>query len=709
MHIDYSMLNLFADGELDAARAASVSAHLRECAACREEIQFIRALGDALRALPAPSAPRSVIARIVPVDGIVPAEAEGEETTPVSELQRGKRTPRRRGWRLALAAGVAGLMAAGLVITFGAERVMAGASTLTFERAESGAMTLRYETLSTWAADGGVRARIRYWIPDSLRFSQDEGGFAQIELSREAAGQFEGVVDLPPGTAYAAATIEDLEGTYVDSDFGRLWEYLETDADGRPTLDARRYQLRAAVDYNAPRAAMLARGAAAEFPGEPLFWFWRLTFELADLPAASVDSLLATHATSLNALDRAARDGDPGPVAIHALSRYAGLLERPDLADYWAGELRARHPRHGATAMVNLQDILLSEASTEEKLEILEQDWARVRAPTTARLGLRYSYELADPNVTERWLDRHEAGPRGRRLSWGTDEARDLIDVSVLRALADRWILDRLSESRDWVGDARELDQTRHDFAMETRRNRAHLYLDLARLRLGRGDLMRGLNALERSIEQSWDPQVFTRAAQIHRSLGSDARADRLISLAQVDPVTPLEPHVPAGDAPAPRALSDSQLLAARTDMRGRILAGLLDEYVNLDVGLRTETGAETTLGRAVGADRGVTLVLHTIRPDIVPEEAFALLGLNAGRLDSAGVRTVFVSEQPDPSPIDRSQADVPFHYDPDHEVWAELRAWRELQYFVLDRNGRLRHRGEYLEAALRISLVLAM
>ena len=82
---------------------------------------------------------------------------------------------------------------------------------------------------------------------------------------------------------------------------------------------------------------------------------------------------------------------------------------------------------------------------------------------------------------------------------------------------------------------------------------------------------------------------------------------------------------------------------------------------------------------------------------------------MNSDRLDSAGVGTVLVSEQPDPSPSDNPGTEFRFHYDPDHRVWTELRAWRELQYFVLDGDGRLRHRGEDLETALRISLVLAM
>ena len=699
MHIDYPTLSAFADGDLGTESRAAVSAHLRTCEQCRGELQFIRTLGEGLRALPTPLAPRNLIEDIWPVD---------RETASTSELRTLGRQPMQRGRILALAAGMVGLVAAAMVLTFGAERVAAGASTLTLERADSGAMTLSYETISPLAAETRVRARIRYWIPDPLRFAQNEGGFSEIELPRAAPGRFEGIVDLPPGTVYAAATVEDLEGAHVDSDFGRLWEYLETDAAGRPTLEARRYQILAALEFNAPRAAMLTQAAAEEFPGQSLIWFWRLSFELAALSESSIDTLRPTYEVRLAALDRAARDGVPGPVEIDALSRYARLLGHDDLADYWWDELRTRYPRHGAAAMVNLQTILLSQASTAEKLEALEEDWTSIGAPATAQLGLRYSYELADPLLTERWLDRYQSGSAGRGLGADTEVARNLMDVPTLWPLAERWSLDRLSYARDWVGAERRLDQSRYNFEAQTRQNRAHLYLYLSRIRLDRGDSAGGIDALERSVEETWDPWVFARAAEIHRSLGSADRAAELISLTQVDPVASLEPYLAGDDTTLPRP-EDAALAAARATMRERIGAGLLDEYVNLDASLRTEAGEETSLDQAAGADRRVMIVLHTIRPDLVPDEAFALLRLNSERLDSAGVQTVFVSEQPDPSPNRTPGAEFHFFYDPDHEVWNELRAWRELQYFVLDRRGRLRHRGEDLDAALRISLALAM
>lgn len=705
-HIDYPTLNRFADGELTGRSYDAVQSHLRSCAVSRGHVQFIRSLGNAIRALPAPRPPDDLYDLLF-----------GEEPSrpKVLAFPAGDATPAessRASWLRIATGGIVVSLALTIVVlllTVGSDRVMAGSSTLTLEPARGGAMALRYETISPLAAETSVRVRIRYWVSDSLRFAQNEGGFSAVKLSRSAAGTFEGVVDLPPGTVYAAAAVEDLGGTYLDSDFGRFWEYLETDAEGRPTLEARRYQILAALEFNAPRAAQIAEQATLEFPGQPEFWLWRSSFELAGLPAASVDTLLPIHAAQFGTLDRAARDGNPGPVEMDALSRYASLVDRADLADYWSGELQRRYPRHGAAAAANLQTTMRSEASVEAKLDVLEGDWANVGAPTTARLGLRFSYEFADPSLSERWLARHQASSWSRSLSSDTEVARNLMEAPELWPLAERWILDRLSNSRDWVGPTRRLDQSRHNFEAESGRNRSRLNLYLSRIRIGRGDTVGGIDALERSVNEAWNPQVLVLAAGIHHSLGSDARAAQLIARVQVDPVVPLEPYLTADDLAGLRQPTDPQLVEARVALRERVLTELLDEHINLNVGLRTETGGGTTLEEATGAGRNVTLVLYTKRPELVPDETVSLLRRNSEHLSSTGVRTVFVTQQRNPSPPKRPRIDAEFHHDPDYQAWEELGAWRSLQYFVLDRSGRLRHRGEGLEAALRTSLVLAM
>ena len=705
MHIDYAVLSSFADGDLGRRRSAAVRSHLEACAVCRDEVQFIWMLGAAIRTLPSPRAPAPLIDEILPD---APPDSADDRVVPLFDSQRPEPRPARRP-RRAVAAGIAVLGAAALLSTVFANRAAAGASTMAFERTRAGALDLRYETISPLAAETSVRARIRYWVSDSLRFAQNEGGFSEIELARSAVGKFEGIVDLPPGTVYAAAAVEDLGGTYLDSDFGRFWEYFETDAEGRPTLEARRYQILAALEFNVPRAAQVAEQATLEFPGQPEFWLWRSSFDLATLPAASIDTLRPIHVARLGTLDRAARNGNPGPVEMDALSRYGRLLGRGDIADYWWGQLRTRYPRHGATAEVNLQTTMRSQASIEAKLDALEEDWVSIGAPTTARLGLRFSYEFAEPRLTEEWLARLEGSSWGRDLGSDTEVARRLLEVPTLWTVAERWIRDLLSHSYDWVGFPRRLDQSRYNFDAETHHQRAHLYLYLARIRLGRGDATGGVDALERSVEEAWNPAVFVRAAEIHRSLGAHVRAAQLISLAQVDPIVPLEPYLPSAANAAPHTPADTALAAARAAMQERIVAGLLDEPVIHDVGLRTETGDETTLEQAAGPGRAVTLVLYTVRPSLIPDDVFALLERNSERLGSSGVQTVLVTQQPDSSPEEHSEIGFEFHHDPDYRAWEALGAWRSLQYFVLDRSGRLRHRGEGLEAALRISLALTM
>ena len=703
MHTEYSILSAYCDGGLDKTAAAIVEAHLRECEKCRAEVRFIQDLGDGLRALPTPSAPD------VPFDEIVPP---GTELVPSGSRSKGsvQRSWRVRPSRLAAAAVVVVMAVVATIhsLTFGAGRLMAGGSALTLRPGGGGGLALRYETFSRFASDTRIRVRIRYWVPDSLRYAQNEVRHMKVELSRTAGARFEGFADLPPGTAYAAATVEDLAGTYIDSDLGRFWEYLETDGSGHPTLEARRYQLRAAFEFDTPRAWVLAERASSEFPSQPGFWSARLSVEMDTSRAVANGAVLSAHAVRLDAFDRAARDANPGPVETFSLSRYARLLERPDLARYWERELRARHPHHALTAFATMQAVVESTAPVGEKMSALEEDWTRVEAPATAQLGLRYSYELADPVLTERWLRRYETTDWGRSLSTDTEVVRRLMQVPELWSVAELWITDRLASSRDWMGPARRLDQLRHEFEAGVRENRARLYQALSRIRLGRGDSVGGINALERSVAEVWNPRVFAHAATIRRSLGSDIRAAELMTYAQVDPVVPVEPYLSREEG-AWRMPTEVELASAQIVMRERILAGLTNEYVNLDAGLRTAAGERTTLGRAAGGVLGVTLVVYSIALPLIPEEALALLQLNADQLDASGVRSVFIAgTRPTMSASEPREWGLPLHYDPEHEVWHALRAWKSVQYFVLDRDGQLRHRGEDIETALRISLLLA-
>ena len=697
-HCDERTLNRYADGDLSQRSAAAVRRHLGSCSACRREVQLIRALSAALRAVPTPKPPDGLFEEMFP---------EEAEKTAIVNLAVAQPQPAAFSRRLALSAGACmlALIAAVLVLTLGPERAMAGSSTLRFDQEEPGALTLRYETVSLLAAEPSLRARLRYWVPDSLRFGQTEPGYSAVELSPEAPGVFSGAVALPPGAVYAVAVVEDLDGDYIDSDFGRFWEHLETDAVGRPTLQARRYQLLATSELSVARAAAVAEEAASQFPEQPEFWVRQLLFAQGAVPPASRDAFLREHEARFVELDRAAREGNPGPVELDALHRYATLLGRPDLASYWSSQLVSRYPRHGAAALVRLQSITRSSVPPRRQLEDLEATWATSGAPTIAQVGLRLSIELADPALTNEWLDRHSAGSALRDLGYDTDVAGDMLAAPALRPLAEAWIRDRLADSDDEVGPDRPLDQSGRNFRAEASQRRARLNLYLARLFIARGQLTEAVDAAERSVRQAWSPEIFLEAAEIHESAGSDLRAAELLALSRVDPVAPVRPHPrPDGLGTVPEP-SEEQLAAARTALHERVTSGLLDEHVNLNARLRSATGEETTLREAVSGK--LVLVVQASRSDFVPDDAVALLDENSEPLLAAGVRTLLVEQQSAPVTRERSSLDSRFHHDVGFQAWDSLRAWRDVQYFVLDPSGRLRYRGEDLEAALRISFVL--
>ena len=701
--IDDQTLNRYADRVLPEPSATAVRLHVRSCAVCRREVRLIRELSAALRAVPTLKPPDGLF------EEIYPKKAGNTATIPlaVSQMQ-----PVASSRPLAVSAGalvVAGI-AAVLVLTLGPERAMAGASTLRFHGEEPGALTLQYETVSPLAVEPGLRARLRYWVPDPLRFAQTEPGYRVVELSREEPGVFSGTVALPPGTVYAAAAVEDLDGNYIDSDFGRSWEYLATDAEGRATLDARLYQVLATSRLNPRRVVETIERGLSEYPERPELWTSLLLYGEGAVPGGPGETPPSADLRRLERMDATARQGDSEPGEMYALSLYARLLGREEIEAYWRSELAAEHPRHEYASQVRLESILLSSTSHTAKLDALDRSWRLAPMPSAAQVGLQLAQEVADPALTGIWLERYAANPVFRDSRLDVEVTERMAEVPALGAIAEEWILRQLSGQPDWLGTDRPLAGTRANFEAEVAESVARLHVLLGRLRVDRGDRAGALDAFERAGELSWDPRVFVELARFHAKAGSSARAAQLLALAQADPVIPLEPYVPEGEdwATAP---TEARRALARAAWREHLASSLLDEWVNGSARLETASGEERTLHEVTGGD--VTLIIQTLRPGYVPEESLDLLRANESKLAAAGARALLVTVNPDSGSEDRTTAEngapemPPFLYDRHSEVWEALGAWRSVQYFIVDSAGELRYRGESLATALRITLML--
>lgn len=616
MYIDDRTLNRYADGELPPRAAAAVRRHLRSCAVCRREVQQIRALSAALRAVPAPRPPAGLFEEMFP---------EESDPPPPIPLPVPQGQPVASSRRLAVSGGACllVLIAAVLVLTLGPERAMAGSSTLSLDREAPGALTLRYETISLLAAEPGLRARLRYWVPDSLRFAQTAPGYRVVELSREEPGVFSGAVALPPGAVYAVAAVEDLDGEHIDSDFGRSWEYLETDARGLATLDARLYQVLATADLNPSGVVEVTEQALSEYPERPELWGALLLHGEAALSEGSGEVSLQAHRARLERMDGAARQRNPGPGEMHALRLYARLLGREDMEAYWRSELTARFPRHEYASQIRLEAIQRSSMSHAEKLDALDRSWRLAPMPSVAHVGLQLSQEVADPALTGVWLERYASGAVLRDARLDVEVTERMAEAPVLGMIAEAWILRQLSEPPHWLGRDRPLNGTRANFEAEAAESLARLHVLLGRLRVARGDRAGALEAFERAAELSWDPRVFVELARFHAEAGSTARAAELLALAQADPVIPLEPYMPEEEdwATAP---TETDLAVARAAWREHLASSLLVERVNGGARLEVSPGEEKTLRELT--DGNLTLVIQSLRPSYLPTESLDLL-----------------------------------------------------------------------------------
>lgn len=711
-HLDRDVLNRFADGDLSGSAHAEAEAHVRACLKCRAEVEFIQALGGALRALPTRKPPPDLFEELFPEAASTAAVAPlPVPPRPVPKPTKVRRRALRR--RPLITAGTLLLVLAGIVASLvRPDYALAGSSTLWLRWAQPGRMELEYHSMSPLATESRLRARLRYWVPDPLRFAQTEVGHGVVELSRQRSGAFTGVIDLPPNTVYAAAAVEDLDGDYIDNNFGRFWEYLEKDADRRPTFAARRYQVLAAGRMNPTRVGDVTEQALSEFPERPEFWATLLRYGHRAAPGGSAGSPPLSHPQRLERLDAAARQRYAGPGEMHALSLYARSLGLDDLEAFWRERLQAEHPRHEYATQARLRETMRSSLSPAERLSALDRVWTLAPSAQVAQVGLQLAQESGHATPTRTWLDRYASSSalRDRRLD--VEVAERLVGVPSLRGVAEEWVLRQLAEQTNLLDTERALDQSRPNFNAETSEGLARLHILHGQLRLACGDQVAALDAFERAAELSWSREVLVELAAVHAEAGSRTRAAQFLALLKADPVVPLERYTPAEDGVA--VPTEARLAAARSVWRARVRSSLLDEPVRGDARVRAASGGERTFDEIV--DGQVTLVIYGLRPDDIPKESVALLRVNAANLDAAGARVLPVIVRPDPA----SEAETewtasaarvgwthPFYYDRRLELAGAMGTWRTAQYFVVGRSGTLRYRGENITTALRILLTL--
>jgi anti-sigma factor RsiW len=188
-HPDVDELSAYVDGELDTARAREVGAHVAACAGCTDDLRALRLVAAELAALPAPTMPADVAARL---DEAI-ARERGAQPARGGDVLPGKRRAS-PGWATGAAAAVAvGLLA---VIGIGALSKMGGGDM----KPESGSAPAAQRDSAAEAA------------PTAVYFSGTE--YSQERLERQLAA----VISRPaPAAADPGLTALDSNGKLFSS------------------------------------------------------------------------------------------------------------------------------------------------------------------------------------------------------------------------------------------------------------------------------------------------------------------------------------------------------------------------------------------------------------------------------------------------------------------------------------------------------------
>ncbi|HEX7981564.1 MAG TPA: zf-HC2 domain-containing protein [Gemmatimonadaceae bacterium] len=377
LHPTFDALSAFADAASDDVSQARVQRHVRECDACRATVAEIRAMGDAVRAMPLREAPSDLWARVAarraddtevatlaPTIGDsrasgAPADLPSTPGTPAAgpDAARGLATP--RGKSIVFGATLVVLaLATSMMLLSRTPLEATGLSRLAVSPARpaaGGTLIVRYSPAPYFRREPRLvligRVARRGERREAARYPAfDADSLATLLPQRD--GAFVARLTLPADFRWAQLAVVDSTGDRMDRDGSALWTVVGGNADRSPSLEA----LMSAEEDRSPWIGTFdnhlvagPRWSIADtiqryFPGHPAGWayytrygvrrglfdFLRF-FETAERKYASLDGSLWPERTL---------DAD----REHAMLVFAHRIEEPLDAAKWANRIAREHP-----------------------------------------------------------------------------------------------------------------------------------------------------------------------------------------------------------------------------------------------------------------------------------------------------------------------------------------------------------------------------
>jgi hypothetical protein len=441
-------------------------------------------------------------------------------------------------WRRLVWAGVGAIVIIGGVRLMFNNPLYSEMSSLEFTPSHPSAgeeITVTYHASGRLSSESTLRLRAEYQRPGD----RDPGyGVPRINtmlLKRGSDRTYMARLRLPANVVYARFAVEDDAGDFVDHDGPMGWELLVY-ANGNPTFEALRQQLREAVGRDEWEALKAAREATRLFPDRVEAWANRSYIERRVYGPDVFDSLRVDHVQQLRAFDHQLSQRSVTPDELAAMEIYALDLEVRDVEARWHGRLLREAPRSGSGVSVRAGDIMTQEGTRpRERLRLLDSlydDVGAVRAPVLTDAGFRLAHEIGDPDEGLRWAQRTVAIEPWLR----TYEASQLLSFPSLRDTALAWVDGEIEQLGRRDDSSRPLFMTRPRYRQSLDSTRLDLFGLKGQALLAVGDTLKARAYLDSAVAQGWNLDRFKAAAEARLAAGDTLGAAQLLARIAVDP-----------------------------------------------------------------------------------------------------------------------------------------------------------------------------
>ena len=650
-HPGYRTLGRFADGNLPEPRHRRVSDHLADCSRCRQEVAFIRQVGELARSLDAPPAPRAIF------DRVLEQRAEGDRVLLPLE-PAGRPVPHRHRWVMAATAVIV-LLAAGLFLS--TELLEADRAGLRFvpDRPEPG-------QLLRLSYDGGYRFHEAEHLRLRTRYRTGSGRtWEQLAAILDRDGEtFTTELPLPDSVVYAVFAVEDLHGEQVDSRSGQLWEVVARAPDGRPdlaALDQRFVELFVRDELEAYRTALVMTEL---YPESARAWSRRWSLERLD----PTDSIRRLYLDRFEALERQLTESPPAdPAELAHMAWFALTLGRSAGVEYWIREASHRNARATPLYQARAARIRLTPGIEPGRaLSELEALWTEAPrpVPAVADAGWHFAAAAADWDAAVRWLERLQDSRGDRAVGWHLDVLTDVFPATRVLDWA-------LGPGRDILLEGpsghRPLDRSVSEHARILAETRQFRLAQIARLAVDVGrDSVAAALAME-ATPLGWNTAALEELGSILLAVGETTAAAAAYARVAADPV--------GGPIPDPVRITagwSERVAAARTELDRRVLQDLVMRFLP-DTLRPAGPGVTVFLSScAAGHVRDVNRLADALPPNRLHVFTTPGIGRSPEELEACGL-------------------EPPARVDPEG---AHRRAYVTLgdpDYFVTDSRGRIR------------------